>query len=219
MSAIELRRYTSLPFLIDMLKWSRLTLVNPAKWDDKNDSFFITTYKKTLELKTVLALCFAEYHETSYHWQIYSGGINGVCIVFNKDSLLNQLNNIKGIRSGYVNYKLKDELKVELKDDLFNQLPFTKRYGFSGEKEFRILYENKEVSFTRKDIKLDLNCIDRVMFNPWLPNHVYKSIRETIKEMNGMGQLRILQSTLTNDKTWKKWGSEISNLYKQDFQN
>lgn len=215
MTEINLRRYTSLPFLIDTLKWKRLTLVNPASWDDKNDSFFITTYKKRLGLKTVLALCFAEYHETSYHWQIYSGDINGVCIVFNKHALMNQIDNVQGIKPGYVEYKLLDELK----DVSFDRLPFTKRYGFSEEREFRILYVDREKSYSRKDIHIDLSCINRVMFNPWIPQHVYKSIRETIQDMNGMRKLKIQKSTLTNNKTWKKWGSEISYLHQQDLNN
>jgi hypothetical protein len=172
-----------------------------------NDSFFITTYKNRLKLQSVLALCFAEYHETYFHWKLYAGDACGICIEFDKDLLLSNLNCFTGIRFGYVRYKKLDELKgIEL-----DQLPFTKRYGFSEENEFRILYEDKDNKFSRKDIPIDINCIRRVIFNPWIPQHVYKSNRDIIKKMCEVKQLNIIKSTINNNKTWKKWGSEIAN--------
>ena len=35
-----LRRYTTLPALLDLLKEKQLTLVSPTAWADRNDSFY-----------------------------------------------------------------------------------------------------------------------------------------------------------------------------------
>ena len=45
MSENQFRRYTTLPYLLDVLVKKRLTLLNPVKWEDKNDSHFLSIYK------------------------------------------------------------------------------------------------------------------------------------------------------------------------------
>jgi hypothetical protein len=64
MSDTHFRRYTDLPSLIQILTNRKITLLDPATWDDKNDSFFLSTYKEKKKLKSVLALCFTSASET-----------------------------------------------------------------------------------------------------------------------------------------------------------
>ena len=78
----SLRRYTSFPYLIDILKKKRLTFVWPKHWEDRNDYNFIDKYKKESGLGYVLALCFTESSETYFHWKVYSDGPSGICIEF-----------------------------------------------------------------------------------------------------------------------------------------
>lgn len=56
MSGSQFRRYTTLPYLLDMLHNKRLTLLDPSRWEDKNDAYFLKTYKKERELKSVLTM-------------------------------------------------------------------------------------------------------------------------------------------------------------------
>jgi len=64
----------------------------------------------------------------------------------------------------------------------WGQMPFTKRYGYSEENEFRILYEDNLNSFKRKFVEINVTCINKVIFNPWIPYQVFKSIRDTLKK-------------------------------------
>jgi hypothetical protein len=44
----SLRRYTTLPVLLDLLREKRLTLVSPTSWPDRNDSFYLEQHKNGL---------------------------------------------------------------------------------------------------------------------------------------------------------------------------
>ena len=59
-----LRRYTNLPALLYLLRERKITLLDPASWDDKNDSYFLSLYHQKKQLKSVLALCFTPAFET-----------------------------------------------------------------------------------------------------------------------------------------------------------
>jgi hypothetical protein len=109
-----LNRYTSLPFLLDILQSKTLTMKNPELWEDKNDSYFIKLYKQKSLKETVLVLCFVEYQSKSdmaekYHnWKIYVGNLDGVCILFDKKQLISSFN---GYKFDYMSYKQLDKLK------------------------------------------------------------------------------------------------------------
>jgi len=100
-----LLRHSDLPPLLHLLKTKKLTLLSPKSWDDRNDSYYIEVYRKKMELKSVLALCFTEASETYHHWRVFSPGSSGICLVFDKTILLSTLNGNSGIRSGKVIYK------------------------------------------------------------------------------------------------------------------
>jgi hypothetical protein len=81
-------RYTNLAATLHMLRTRNITLLNPATWDDTNDSYFMSEYKRLKNAKSVLALCFAESEESYHHWRIFSAGGDGVRIEFDKTALL-----------------------------------------------------------------------------------------------------------------------------------
>ena len=54
------RRYTNLADLIYILREKRITLRDPQRWDDRNDSYYLKKYKESKNLETLLALCFAD---------------------------------------------------------------------------------------------------------------------------------------------------------------
>ncbi len=75
-----LKRYTDLAAAIHVLQTRSLTLLDPEKWDDGNDRAALAEYKKRKELKTLLALCFADCNETYHHWKVFASGVLGCAL-------------------------------------------------------------------------------------------------------------------------------------------
>ncbi len=196
-----LRRYTSLPILLDILSNKRLTLLDPAVWEDKNDSYFIQLYKENLGYKTVLALCFSEASETYHHWKIYSGNSSGVCIEFKKNKLIEDFESLDGITHGKVLYKKAGDLMR--KSPPLNQLPFFKRYVFRDEREYRFIYNNSKKEETSIEVPISLDCISKITINPWLHESTFKSVKNIILKIEGCDSINIVQTKLLNLWIWK----------------
>ena len=206
MSRFYFRRYTTLPILLDVLSNKRLTLLDPKNWDDKNDSYFIELYKNRKNLKSVLALCFAEVPDTYHHWKVFAGNDSGVCIVFYKDILLNYFG--EGFRKQKVDYPFRDNMEFEIDD--FENLPFVKRYAFRDEREFRIIYEDKRREIATKDVDIPLKSIEHILINPWMPKSVYSSVKKVIRNIEGCRNIKILRTTMVEDERWKRIGRKIA---------
>lgn len=207
-----LRRYTSLPNLLDSLYKKSITLSDPENWDDNNDSYFIKLYKGEFDLKSVLALCFAESKESYHYWKIYSGNSSGVCIEFVKDSLLESIINVEGIRAEKVEYKWIADLRKfsqQMTDEKISQLPFIKRKAFENEEEFRLIYESKREEISSKDVPIKITSISRIIFNPWIKKSVFDSARAVIKKIDGCNEIKIIKTTLTNNEKWKTIGEKM----------
>jgi len=202
-----LRRYTDITSVIYMLRNKKLTLLDPTLWDDQNDSHYIQLYRETKKLGAVLALCFTEASETYHHWRVFSGSRQGICIRFNKPLLLDHLSKYKSIRTNFALYRTLENLREHPPE--ISDLPFLKRYAFRDEKEFRIIYELKNRT-QKKDIILPLECIDRITINPWLSRSLSVALWDTIREIDGCSNLHLGQSTLINNKEWKKLGQPLT---------
>ncbi len=148
-----LRRY-SIPALIYLLTAKKMTLLDPASWDDNNDSHFLMLYREKKSLQTVLALCFTQTSETYHHWRVFAGGSSGICITFDKDKLVSAMKTQAGVTARAVRYlKLPEIRSRKLKVD---DLPFLKRFPYGDEREFRIIYESKRVRATALDIAIPI---------------------------------------------------------------
>ena len=99
-----LRRYTTLPALLDLVKERRLTLVSPTTWVDRNDSFYLEQYKLGRKAKSVLALCLSESGETFHHWRVFTQASDGVCVQFHREVLLGAVNGFENLLHGPVQY-------------------------------------------------------------------------------------------------------------------
>lgn len=202
------RRYTNLAATLHMLQTRKITLLNPENWDDKNDAYFMSEYKRLKNAKSVLALCFAEHPETYHHWRVFSHGNDGVCINFDKKRLLTVFQEDSDVKFGSVNYKLirdmngNNDLKLE-------QLPFIKRKPYKDEREFRILYSSYVKSEEYKHYKIDLNCMKRITLSPWISVPLYKSVKEILKGLCNDSNIKIVRSTLIGNEEWKKVTSRV----------
>lgn len=198
----RLLRYTSLPVLLDILSKQELTLLNPASWDDRNDSYFLNLYKKSKKLKTILALCFTTKQETYHHWKVFSDGPSGVCIQFKREELLNDIKSMDGVDCDYVTYLRIHQLESYVPK--LEELPFLKRRPYKDEGEFRVIYKNKSAVMKNKTVGFDLDCIGKISLSPWIPVSVSNTVKSIIKNINGCSNIRVNRATLVDNKVWKK---------------
>lgn len=207
MNRVKLRRYTSLPILLDMLINRKMTLLDPFTWEDRNDSFFMEKYRERKKLKTVLALCFTTKPEQFHHWKVFAGTSSGVCIRFKANKLLTCFDQKPGIRSGAVEYRLIKELKNDLPS--VDELPFIKRRQYEDEAEFRILYESRKSTLQKKDFPISLESIDRITLSPWLPYSVSETIKGVIREIPGCSSIQLLRTGVVENLQWKKIADKL----------
>ncbi len=197
-----LRRYTSLPALLHLLRNQQITLLSPTSWDDRNDAFYMNQYKKRRKLKSVLALCFSEANETYHHWRVFTHGSEGVCITFKRDELLAAFDAIKNIHKRAVKYKLISELKGF--HPSVAQLPFLKRQPYKDEKEFRLVYDDSSEEIEMKGFHIELTCINRITLNPWMSKPLADAVKSTVRSVDGCKSIEVYQTTLLDNERWKR---------------
>jgi hypothetical protein len=196
-----LKRYTDIPALIYLLQKREITLLDPASWDDKNDIFFMEQYKTRKTLKSLLALCFTQASETFHHWKVFANGSSGVCITFKRSELLNLLSEQTEIRHKKVDYKKLNQIKEFLIAD--EDLPFCKRHGYLDEGEYRVIYENANDAQSIKNISINLSCIEKITFSPFIPQPLFEAMKEIITKIPGCEKLKLYRSTLVNNLNWQ----------------
>jgi len=197
-----LRRYTSLAALLTLLQDKKLTLLSPSLWEDRNDAFYMGEYKSKKGLQTLLALCFTESDETYHHWRVFTHGGDGVCIHFKREALLATLPIGHQLVAGPVTYRKINDLP-RLKPRL-EQLPFLKRQPYSDECEFRLVYEDKMNEMETRGFAISIRTIARVTLNPWLSAPLAAAVKRAIKFTPGCAALKVYQTTLLENETWKK---------------
>lgn len=203
MSAVDeeiwkLNRYTTLPVLLDLLKRKRLVLLDPKTWDDRNDSGVMAEYKRRKRVNRVLALCFSKGDETIHHWKAFSDGISGCCVEF--DGIrLQKLFNKAGLRHGPVQYrKLKDVTAASV---VVDQMPFTKRWPYRCEEEYRVIREDDE-SASEFELEVDLHLINKVTISQKMPRPVYETIKAYLRAASSNPEKKISHSTLYENQIW-----------------
>ncbi|WP_423602946.1 hypothetical protein [Sphingomonas sp. MS122] len=203
------RRYTTLSSALDTLVHQRLVLLSPAKWDDTNDVEFMELYRAHAEAKSVLALCFAMASETYHHWRVFTQGMEGVCIEFEKAGLETAVAGTAGVVGAPVEYLRVRDLEALTPADA-HRLPFVKREGYSDEREWRIVATCRDEPKLSLPVGIDLGSITRLVLNPWMPPALADNLRVIIRGLPGSAKLKIEASALTNSDRWKAAGKKIA---------
>ena len=196
-----LRRYTNLAAVLHLLREMRITLLPPDTWDDLNDRRLLEAYRVKKGYESLLCLCFAQSTETYHHWKVFAPGTDGVCIVFDKQRLLETLA-ASDARHGEVKYYTVTELSAQ--EPGLDQLPFAKRAAYEPEAEIRVLWSSTTEKIRFKNFDFPIGAIDRLIINPWLPKALAESVKETIRSTPNCSHLEILQSTVTDGPAWKR---------------
>lgn len=197
----RLYRYTSLPVVLDILSKQAITLLSPSSWDDRNDSYYLELYRTKKNLKTLLALCFTLRSETYHHWKVFSDGIGGVCIQFNKRELLERLAMSQGVTYGEVDYPRIRDLQAVPPD--LESLPYLKRWPYKDEAEFRVIYENEHKEDDVMSVPIAIDSIQKIILSPWIPEQVANTVKSIIKGFPECSKLRVSRTTLVENKVWK----------------
>ena len=134
--------------------------------------------------------------------------VKGVCIHFNGPSLESALRKVAGVKFKEVEYVKINELRK--KKPATNELPFIKRFPFQPEKEYRALWESKVKACAALDIAIDLSSITRITLSPWLHPNLRKNLVAALKRIDGCKGIPMWRSTLTENATWKDYGSSAT---------
>lgn len=208
MSQDYLKRYTDIPALAYLLSERKITLLDPRSWDDQNDSYYLSVYKRKKSLKTVLALCFTQAPETYHHWKVFAGNNSGVCIYFNRAELREALKKKKGVRIRQVEYRTRSQNRLTRPS--VKLLPFLKRSAFGDEDEIRVTYESKTQRLPTLDIAIPLSCIEKVVLSPWAHSNMENPIRKMLKSIDGCHNIGFYRSSLISNDEWKSMGDDAT---------
>jgi hypothetical protein len=203
-----IRRYTSISAVIDILSRRKLSILNPSSWDDQNDRYYMELYKDKKRLGGLYGLCASQSTETYHHWRVFTGRMDGACLVIRRAQLERALKKRPEFRFGKVDYLKLDEVESLTNSDL-ERLPFVKRIGFAHEGEYRIIAATKDPQTAAYSIEIKLAWIDRIQLNPWLPDPLAKSVMIALKRLPGCANLTLRQSRLINNSRWKKAGDLV----------
>ena len=206
---VTLHRYTNLASAIHILRTRSITLLNPATWDDRNDAYFMAEYKRKVDAKTILALCFAERTESYHHWRVFSHGTDGVRIEFDKERLLSTFERDPQTRSGKMIYGKIDDIK-RLKPLDIERLPFLKRAPYEDEGEFRVIYVDRSGTLEFKEYPIELSWIRRITLSPWIDKALATSVKQTLLSIGGCSRIQISRSTLIENERWRRLASGAS---------
>lgn len=201
----QLKRYTELPFVLQILEARKLTLVNPASWDDKNDSHFVQAYKEKKSLGSVLALCLTSAAQTYHHWKVFTHGASGACISFDHDKLLEWIAEDKQLIGRKVEYRTLPQ--VRRSPPKVDDLPFTKRQAYEHEQEFRLLYVSEKKSVPFRSFSFPIEIIDSVLLNPWLPPATVSSVEAALQRISGCEELKVIPATIVKNDEWQRAAS------------
>ncbi len=199
-----LKRYTELPYVLHALEKRRITLVRPTAWDDKNDTHHIEWYRKRKKLKTLLAVCLSEAEQTYHHWRVFTNGASGACIEFDRKGLISWVKLNPELRGSPVIYRTLSQVRSTT--PLLDELPFLKREAYIDEKEYRLIYEDREKSVKLQEFEFPLDLIVRVKVNPWLPLPIARSIAAQVRRIPGCGELKLQRSTVVESDEWQRIG-------------
>ena len=198
----RINRFTSLPYVIDILATEQLTLTNPENWPDKNEKVTLKKYKIAKGAKQLFCLCMSDSEENIHLWSEFAPSECGCFIKFNYDKLVEFLQQQKDLVFSNMEYvKINDLPKFAIETE---KLPFYKRHPFQPENEIRIIYLDYDgIKEPVRKIPFDINIIESITISGHLPKPVLENVKVILQSVNESFTGKISQSTLFNNLRWK----------------
>lgn len=199
----RLRRYTSIPAVLDTLQRRQTSLLEPASWSDRNDREIMRAYAERTPSRRAFAYCMAIGNETAHHWQVFADRGRGACIVFDRDRLLHALAGDSAIRHREVAYVNWRTLSPAMRT--YENLPFLKRVVFRYEREYRVVATppaGVSESAATYDVRIPLTCITSIYFSGEAPTTYFETVKQIICAISGCERLPIRHSGLLKNVNW-----------------
>ena len=195
-----LKKYTKLEYLQLILKERQLHLGDPKDWLDKNDSKLIQLYSGASGAFEMRATCLAEAADRFHFWAIFGECEKGVCLWFDKASLLGDIRKDQSLIAENVQYLSSDGLrKLERRF-----VPFAKREQYQDEREFRVLRVKPTQHVAADKFEFSAFSLRRIYLNPWLSRIAAE--REKTKISNLLGSefrhVKVLQNRTLRQNSW-----------------
>jgi len=200
----ELRRYTDVLSVMDMLRHERITLLSTDKWADQNDRHTMEVYAARKRIPSVVAYCMTAGVETAHHWQLFAGHGFGACVVFKKDEFVDFVTRRRGLRCESMDYwtlaRLEREQPVPVE-----KLPFIKRAAFEAEQEVRVIADHDaNVDGPTQHVSIRRGLIDRIVFSPFAVRPLVENAKEVMLGFEGCSTVRFTHSALMNNRKWRR---------------
>jgi hypothetical protein len=157
---------------------------------------------------SVLALCCTRATETYHHWRVFTDGNDGVCVEFFRRPFEAALKAMGDVEARPVSYLRVKDLEEFTALDVA-RLPFIKRLGFKDEREWRVIAHTSDVAVEALPIGIELNWVNRIVTNPWMPPGLVDNLREIVHRLDDCGGVRVEPSRLTNSRRWKAAGKKL----------
>jgi len=180
-----------------LLSQEKLTLRDPQRWSDTNDSYYLELYRKKMGFSSVLALCFTQSSERFHHWEAFGNRkdkTDRAKIKFKRRALIDAIKLEPRLKYDEVQYLKMNDIKARLLKR--EELPFIKRWGYNHEREFRIIYESMEQAPSNCDFHVPLSCINKITLSPWLSYSDFRTLKDELRQIKNCNELRIERSTL-----------------------
>lgn len=201
------RRYTNLASALHILRNRCLTLLSPETWEDRNDAYFMSEYKRLKKAKSILAICLAIREETYHHWQVFSRGADGVCLEFDPEKLRSAFDRA-GVRHRLVDYRLISEVN-KMEDVDLESLPFMKRWPYGDEQEYRAIFVERRKELDAFPVPIERDAITRITLSPWLAPALVSVVKDALKSLPDCPK-EVYRSTLLDNNQWKKLTGRVA---------
>jgi len=196
-----LNRFTHCKFIYNMLLDKIIKIPTPENWPDKNDSKPLLDYCEALGHEKIYALCFTHEPETIYHWYINNHIADTCCVEFDYNMLKKHFTDAD-FSSGKVKYKklkVSNDSEESYKTVDFENIPFSKRWPYRIESEYRFIRTEKESDKALFNVPINIDCINRITTaDPW-----WKARFQSLKDNNNYS-FDINSTTLEENQTWLK---------------
>lgn len=110
-----------------------------------------------------------------------------------------------GVKVRKVQYLKLHELNVR---PPIARLPFLKRFGYGDEGEYRAVYQSKVAEEGPKLVEIDLDIIERISLNPWMPKPVFDSVKASILSVCKGLKCQVSHSSLIESQRWRDFASQ-----------
>lgn len=197
-----LKKYTKIKYLDSILTNKTLFLGDPASWEDKNDVACIEMYNHAMGAKTARVTCLTGAPDRFHFWHVFGKCAEGVCLWFDKNSLIEDIGRDESLICGDVEYKSIDCLKGKVLD--VSKVPFLKRKQYKDENEFRVIRGITDKGSETDTFSFSPKSLRRIYLNPWMPSSTVIEKQAEIKRSlsKDLGHVKIRQSRAIKYQKW-----------------